>query len=266
MAERRMFAKAIIDSDAFLDMPLSAQALYFHLSMRADDDGFVGNPKRIRGMLGANEDDFKLLILKRFLLTFGSGVVVIKHWKIHNYIQSDRYKETTYIDEKATLTLDGKKAYTECNQLGDEMDTQDSIDKDSLDKKSIDKYNAQLHHESYPNENENDNENLCSKSNRFSNDKEKDKVSMEEIENYFKYIYELYPRKVSKVQGKNTFIKKLQGIRKDDARKKAAEIYRLLERYNEAWKRENDGEGRKLEHIPYFSTWLNSNVEDSDKQ
>ena len=91
MAERRMFAKAIIDSDAFLDMPLSAQALYFHLSMRADDDGFVGNPKRIRGMLGANEDDFKLLILKRFLLTFGSGVVVIKHWKIHNYIQSDRY-------------------------------------------------------------------------------------------------------------------------------------------------------------------------------
>ena len=68
------------------------------------------------------------------------------------------------------------------------------------------------------------------------------------------------------MQGKNTFIKKLQGIRKDDARKKAAEIYRLLERYNEAWKRENDGEGRKLEHIPYFSTWLNSNVEDSDKQ
>lgn len=239
MAERRMFAKAIIDSDAFLDMPLSAQALYFHLSMRADDDGFVGNPKRIRGMLGANEDDFKLLILKRFLLSFGSGVVVIKHWKIHNYIQSDRYKETTYIDEKATLTLDGKKSYTECIYVGNEMDTQDSIDKIS-----IDKYNA---HEK-PNH----------------DDKAIDKVSMEEIENYFKYIYELYPRKVSKVQGKNTFIKKLQGIRKEDARKKAAEIYKLLERYNEAWKRENDGEGRKLEHIPYFSTWLNSNVEDGD--
>lgn len=139
MAERRMFAKTIIDSDAFLDMPLSAQALYFHLSMRADDEGFVGNPKRIRGMIGASEDDLKLLILKRFLLAFDSGVVVVKHWKIHNYIQSDRYKETTYLEERATLTLDGKKAYTECIQVGDEMYTQDSIgkSKDSLDKDRV---------------------------------------------------------------------------------------------------------------------------------
>ncbi len=139
MAERRMFAKTIIDSDAFLDMPLSAQALYFHLSMRADDEGFVGNPKRIRGMVGASEDDLKLLIIKRFLLAFDSGVVVIKHWKIHNYIQSDRYKETTYLEEKATLTLDGKKAYTECIHFGNEMDTQDSIgkSKDSIGKERI---------------------------------------------------------------------------------------------------------------------------------
>lgn len=113
MAERRMFAKSIIDSDAFLDMPLSAQALYFHLSMRADDEGFVGNPRRIRQMVSASEDDLKLLIAKRFLLVFDSGVVVIKHWKIHNYIQNDRAKETTYIEERSTLTLDAKKAYTE---------------------------------------------------------------------------------------------------------------------------------------------------------
>lgn len=141
MAERRMFAKTIIDSDAFLDMPLSAQALYFHLSMRADDEGFVGNPKRIRGMIGASEDDLKLLILKRFLLAFDSGVVVIKHWKIHNYIQSDRYKETTYLEEKATLTLDGKKAYTECIHYGNGMDTQVSIgkSKDSIGKERIEK-------------------------------------------------------------------------------------------------------------------------------
>lgn len=144
MAERRMFAKTIIDSDAFLDMPLSAQALYFHLSMRADDEGFVGNPKRIRGMVGASEDDLKLLILKRFLLVFESGVVVIKHWKIHNYIQSDRCKPTTYIEERETLALDGKKAYvekvdTECIQLGNGMDTQVSIgkSKDSLDKERV---------------------------------------------------------------------------------------------------------------------------------
>ena len=133
-----MFAKTIIDSDAFLDMPLSAQALYFHLSMRADDEGFVGNPKKIRAMVGASEDDLKLLLIKRFLLGFGSGVVVIKHWKIHNYIQSDRMKPTTYIEEKETLTLDGKKAYTEkvdtdWIQNGYKMDTQVSIDKDRLE-------------------------------------------------------------------------------------------------------------------------------------
>lgn len=113
MAERRMFSKKIIDSDAFLDMPLSAQALYFHLSMRADDEGFVGNPKRIRGMIGASEDDLKLLLVKRFILAFESGVVVIKHWRIHNYINPDRFTPTTYVEEKDTLTFDDKKAYTE---------------------------------------------------------------------------------------------------------------------------------------------------------
>lgn len=113
MAERRMFAKTIIDSDAFLDMPLSAQALYFHLSMRADDDGFINNPKKIQRMVGASEDDCKLLLLKRFLITFESGVVVIKHWKIHNYIRSDRYKPTVYQNEKSLLEEKDNKSYTE---------------------------------------------------------------------------------------------------------------------------------------------------------
>lgn len=144
MAERRMFAKTIIDSDAFLDMPLSTQALYFHLSMRADDEGFVGNPKRIRGMIGASEDDLKLLIAKRFLLSFDSGVVVIKHWKIHNYIQSDRFKETTYIEEKSKLALDTNRSYTECIHIGNGMDTQVSIGKSkvSIDKSNIKEKNT----------------------------------------------------------------------------------------------------------------------------
>lgn len=138
MAERRMFAKTIIDSDAFLDMPLSAQALYFHLSMRADDDGFVNNPKKIQRMIGASDDDCKLLVMKRFILTFESGVIVIKHWRIHNYIQKDRYKETLYKKEKNALALDAKNAYTEatktpCIQNGHGMYTQDSIGKDSLE-------------------------------------------------------------------------------------------------------------------------------------
>lgn len=122
MADRRMFSKKIIDSDAFLDMPLSTQALYFHLSMRADDDGFVSNPKRIKQMVGASDDDLKLLILKRFILTFDSGVVAIKHWKIHNLIKNDRYVPTTYTEEFKTLTLDSKKAYTERIQVGTEME------------------------------------------------------------------------------------------------------------------------------------------------
>ena len=96
MAERRMFAKTIIDSDAFLEMPLSTQSLYFHLSMRADDDGFVNNPKRIQKMIGASDDDLKLLIAKSFILIFESGVIVIKHWRINNYIRNDRYHETVY--------------------------------------------------------------------------------------------------------------------------------------------------------------------------
>ena len=124
MAERRMFAKTVIDSDAFLDMPLSAQALYFHLSMRADDDGFINNPKKIQRMVGASDDDCKLLIMKRFIITFESGVIVIKHWKIHNYIQKDRYKPTIYQEEKKLLSEKENKAYTECVQDVYMVDTQ----------------------------------------------------------------------------------------------------------------------------------------------
>ena len=128
MAERRMFAKTIIDSDAFLDMPLSTQALYFHLSMRADDDGFINNAKKIQRMIGASDDDLKVLLMKRFLLPFESGVVVIKHWKIHNYIRNDRYKPTIYTDERAALDVKENGAYTERQPLGIpdgyQMDTQ----------------------------------------------------------------------------------------------------------------------------------------------
>ena len=138
MADKRMFSKKIIDSDAFLDMPQSTQLLYFHLSMRADDDGFINNPKAIMRNAKCNEDDFKVLISKKFIIPFESGVVVIKHWKIHNYIAKDRYKETTYKEEKSMLILDENNAYsvpyTECIQPVYKMDTQDRLDKDRLDK------------------------------------------------------------------------------------------------------------------------------------
>lgn len=138
MAERRMFAKTIIDSDAFLDMPLSAQALYFHLSMRADDDGFVNNPKKIQRMIGASEDDYKLLIAKSFVLMFESGVIVIKHWRINNYIRGDRYKETVYTEEMKLLSVKDNGAYTfgipTDNQTVYQMETQYRLGKDSIGK------------------------------------------------------------------------------------------------------------------------------------
>lgn len=112
MAERRMFAKTIVESDAFLDMPLSTQALYFHLGMHADDDGFVGSPRRISRNIGSSEDDLKILIAKKFILPFDSGIVVLKHWKINNYIQKDRYKPTPYLEERSALFLKENQTYT----------------------------------------------------------------------------------------------------------------------------------------------------------
>ena len=147
MAEKRMFSKSIVNSDAFLDMPLSTQALYFHLSMEADDEGFVGNPKRVQRIIGASDDDMRILLAKRYLLSFESGIVVVKHWYINNYIQSDRRKETTYIEEKSMLQMDSKKAYTEkdksslypnCIQDVSKMYTQNRLDKIRLDKNSVD--------------------------------------------------------------------------------------------------------------------------------
>ena len=154
MAERRMFAKTIIDSDSFLDMPLSTQSLYFHLSMRADDDGFINNPKKIQRMVGASDDDLKLLIAKNFIIPFESGIVVIKHWKIHNYIRNDRYKSTVYEEEKSMLDTKDNNAYVlrpssgiptgipsgipsgipGHNQSGYQMETQVRLGKDSIGK------------------------------------------------------------------------------------------------------------------------------------
>lgn len=145
MAERRMFAKTIIDSDAFLEMPVTAQLLYFHLAMRADDDGFVNKPKSLMRMVGCKDDDLKMLFFRKFLIPFESGVVVIKHWKIHNYIAKDRYTETKYKEEKATLKLDENNAYTQlvdetytdCIRSADKPSTQVRLGKVSTGKGSV---------------------------------------------------------------------------------------------------------------------------------
>lgn len=151
MAERRMFSKKIIDSDEFLDMPLETQSLYFHLAMRADDDGFVNSPRKILRAIGGAVSDLELLIKRRFIIAFDSGIVAIRHWKVHNLIRHDRYKATMFLEERSKLRYDengtyiyddsasGNQMATSWQPSGNQMATQVSIGKDSIGKESIDK-------------------------------------------------------------------------------------------------------------------------------
>ena len=139
MAERRMFAKSVVLSDAFLDLPVRARCLYFTLGMVADDDGFINSPKSVLRQCGATPADFKRLVEKEFLLEFPSGVTVIRHWLVHNLVRRDRYRETAHKEEKAQLTLDENKVYVLCpepkwNQSGNHLETQDRLGKDRLGK------------------------------------------------------------------------------------------------------------------------------------
>ncbi len=141
MAKRRMFSRDVIDTDHFLEMPMTAQVLYFHLALRADDDGFVASPKRIMRLIGVGEDDMKILVAKSFIIPFETGICVIRHWKIHNYIQKDRYSPTTYQEEFNMLKENTNRTYdldTECIQSGYILDTQDRLGKDRLGKDRLD--------------------------------------------------------------------------------------------------------------------------------
>ncbi|MBC2318755.1 DnaD domain-containing protein [Listeria booriae] len=151
MAQRRMFSKNITDTDAFVDMPLSSQCLYFHLNMSADDDGFVDSVKKIKRVIGASDDDLKILMAKQFLIPFDTGIVVIRDWKIHNYIRGDRYRETVHQEEKSQLSMDSSKRYTKVAEQvqphvippdipnADQRETQVRLGKDRLGKDSIGK-------------------------------------------------------------------------------------------------------------------------------
>ena len=153
MADRRMFAKPIVLSDAFLDMPATARCLYFTLGMVADDDGFVNSPKSIMRQCGASMDDMNVLLAKKFVYSCDGGVVVIKHWRINNLLRSDRHKETTYTEELKLLEIDENGAYklvcqpndnqltTICQPSDNQMTTIGipSIGKDSIGKDSIGK-------------------------------------------------------------------------------------------------------------------------------
>ena len=180
MAERRMFTKKITNSDAFIDMPLSTQALYFHLNMEADDDGFNSSPKKIQRMIGAGDDDLKLLFAKNFIIPFESGVVVIKHWKLHNYIRNDRYKETVYKEEKALLEVKDNNVYTLGIPNGYQMDTQVRLGKDSIE---------------------------IDKNNNIVIAKANDNVTKSQLEEEFETIWKKYPNKKGKPNALKSYIK-----------------------------------------------------------
>ncbi|CAK1245216.1 DNA replication protein DnaD (DnaD) [Fructobacillus fructosus] len=188
MAQRRMFSKKVTDTDVFLDMPLSAQALYFHLNMHADDDGFISNARTIQRMVGSSEDDIKLLIAKKFILPFENGVQVIIHWRVHNYIQGDRYHETDYINEKAQLSVRKNGMYTKCIHDVSKMDTQVRLGKDRLE---IDKDNVQQVEPPIPKK---------SKSTKLSKQEKTD----------FEALWKLYPRKQGKQQAEKAYLKAIR--------------------------------------------------------
>ena len=131
MAERRMFAKSVVLSDAFLDLPVRARCLYFTLGMVADDDGFINSPKSVLRQCGATAADLKRLVEREFLLEFNSGVVVIRHWRVHNQLRKDRHQDTVHVDEMAQLELDDNKVYV-WQPSGNQMATQYRKEKNNL--------------------------------------------------------------------------------------------------------------------------------------
>ena len=226
MAQRRMFSKKITETDLFLDMPMSSQCLYFHLNMSADDDGFIGNAKTIRRMIGASEDDLKLLLAKEFLFPFDSGVVVVKDWKIHNYIRSDRYNETVYQEEKKQLKQleNGRYEIGIPNVIPEvhQMDTQVRLGKDRLGK-----------------------DNTTGKSSNTFQSSTDDKT----LTDRFESIWKDYPRKEGKKKAFASYKRALKNGVTDE------EIMEGLEKYNQYIKKEKTD--RK--YIAHGSTWFNEN-------
>lgn len=227
-----MFAKTIIDSDAFLDMPLSTQSLYFHLSMRADDDGFVNNPKKISRMIGCGEDDLKLLIAKRFLLYFESGVVVIKHWLIHNTIRKDRKIPTNYQDEYQQLDKKDNGSYRKVN------------DTNGLDRLVVN-----------PQPNDNQVTTKCPHSvlecsviecSVIKNNTPS--VSVTDLKNDFEKLWSLYPNKKSKPRAFTAYKRAI----KDGVTNKEIQDGIL------AYKKEIEIKGTNKQYIKHGGTWFNN--------
>lgn len=207
MANRRMFSLDVVNTDNFLEMSSSAQCLYFHLGMRADDDGFVSSPKVIAKIANCGEDDLRLLATKGYIIPLQKGIIVITHWKQSNYIPKDRYRPTVYKDEKATLTLiDGciYKMDTDCIQDVSILETQVRLGKDSINRN-----------------------NICSpESNKCDQ-------NMDNHESDFEKIYAIYPKKRGRTKAYTNYCSWIKGRTVNGKRKKLTnrEIYHAVHNY-----------------------------------
>ena len=273
MAQKRMFAMTIVDSDAFLDMPLSAQALYFHLNMRADDDGFVGNPKKIMRTVGAAEDDLRLLIAKNFLITFDNGVIVIKHWRIHNTLSAGRYHETSYVSEKDMLKLKRNNAYTlnDGEDIDDEkliemgkrqVDEQKTNNRRTIDepkttkglglglgkdKEYMDIYACTTGENTANSSESAENESIEPSQNNKRRSSQKVEIT-EEISQMFAVFWKAYPRKKDKQYALNAFAK----LKPTDELLEKMLVAIDAQKKTREWKKDNG------QFIPYPSSWLNA--------
>lgn len=226
MAQKRMFSNSVIGSDEFIEMPDSSQVLYFYLSMQADDDGFVDNWKSIMRMTGKKEDDLKILIAKAFIIPFDTGVIVIRHWRLNNYIQKDRYKETIHKKEKSLLELDKNNVYN--------LDTGciHRIDKTSID----------IDNNIYG---QNEGQNGL---NSMGQNKVDDPPEHKELwEEQFEKFYKAYPKKVKKQDVKKWFEKHTP------SNELFSSMINSLEQFRGSADWQKDGG----QFIPYPTTWLN---------
>lgn len=218
MAERRMIARKIIDTDIFLDMPITTRLLYYELNWRADDDGFVSSPKKILRSAGCSDDDLRILITKQFVIPFESGIVLIRDWKIHNYIRMDRYNETVYRDEKSTVMLDESNRYVSGIPTVDQRLTQVRLGKVSKGK------------------------------DRLVEESEERGAETTENNDLFEKFYSCYPYKTKKPAAEKAFKK----IKVNDS------LFTAIMDGLEKWKQSDQWAKDRGAYIPHPSTWLNN--------
>ena len=230
-----MFSMRVIDSDAFLEMPLSTQALYFHLSMRADDDGFLNNAKRIMNMIKANQNDYDLLLAKAFIIQFPDGICVIKHWRINNYIRKDRYHRTVYTDELSMLMVKDNDSYTLKSSdsevgipNGNQSVTESRIEENRLEENRIET-RARASDEIQP--------------------------LPFDVEKVWKDTYKVYPKQSYSNSAKIAWLDLFKGIATDNQLDVAKMVVYAIQLYLDDYKKQNPDD-ETFRYVPRFDTWL----------